>query len=269
MRSTRLAYRTPRSTTYKMPCYSVVPVYRRNVHHNPFFGPQSISVFPRFASPFLRSLEDDLAQFDSFFKEINETVAAKKSFQPRFDIKEESDKFILNGELPGVQAEHLQVEFVDRNTLVVKGKVVRQETHGTPPAEKAQETQGDVTMSGAQPEGQLDVISDTQSEHSNYHKASVEDERAETTEETNTITSPAENQVAKSTPQEVTKPAEQPQPHYWVSERTVGEFSRAFKFPGKVNQDEVKAGLKDGILTVTIAKQIEGDHRRKIDIQGA
>ena len=269
MRPTRLAYRTPRSATYKMPCYSVVPVYRRNVHHNPFFGPQSISVFPRFASPFLRSLEDDLAQFDSFFKEINETVAATKSFQPRFDIKEESDKFILNGELPGVQAENLQVEFVDRNTLVVKGKVVRHETHGTPAAEKAQKTQEDFTMSGAQQEDQAEVTSDTQSEHSNYHKASVEDEGAETTQESKTTAQAAEDQVSKSTPQETTKPAEQPQPHYLASERTVGEFSRAFRFPGKVNQDNVKASLKDGILTVTIAKQAEVDHRRKIDIQGA
>ena len=41
---------------------------------------------------------------------------------------------------------------------------------------------------------------------------------------------------------------------YWATERSVGEFSRTFSFPGRVNQDQVKANLKNGILTVTIPK---------------
>lgn len=41
---------------------------------------------------------------------------------------------------------------------------------------------------------------------------------------------------------------------YWATERSVGEFNRTFSFPGRVNQDQVKANLKNGILTVTIPK---------------
>ena len=84
-----------------MPCYSVSPAYRRNiVHYNPaFFQPvqHTYNFVPRFApapASFFRNFEEDLAQFDDFFKEVDASLAAAakktKSFQPRFDIKEET-----------------------------------------------------------------------------------------------------------------------------------------------------------------------------------
>ncbi|KAL1956178.1 hypothetical protein VTO42DRAFT_7525 [Malbranchea cinnamomea] len=41
---------------------------------------------------------------------------------------------------------------------------------------------------------------------------------------------------------------------YWVSERSVGEFQRTFNFPTRVDQDNVKARLHEGVLSVTIPK---------------
>lgn len=41
---------------------------------------------------------------------------------------------------------------------------------------------------------------------------------------------------------------------YWVSERSVGEFQRSFSFPTRVDQDSVKASLKQGVLSVTVPK---------------
>jgi HSP20 family molecular chaperone IbpA len=41
---------------------------------------------------------------------------------------------------------------------------------------------------------------------------------------------------------------------FWACERSVGEFQRTFTFPGRVDQDNVKASLKDGILSVVIPK---------------
>ena len=41
---------------------------------------------------------------------------------------------------------------------------------------------------------------------------------------------------------------------YWVSERSVGEFQRSFSFPTRVDQDAVKASLKQGVLSVTVPK---------------
>ncbi|KAI9926094.1 hypothetical protein ASPWEDRAFT_109176 [Aspergillus wentii DTO 134E9] len=41
---------------------------------------------------------------------------------------------------------------------------------------------------------------------------------------------------------------------YWATERSVGEFLRTFAFPTRVDQDSVKASLKNGILSVTVPK---------------
>nr|AAV33735.1 30 kDa heat shock protein [Trichophyton rubrum] len=39
-----------------------------------------------------------------------------------------------------------------------------------------------------------------------------------------------------------------------MTERSVGEFNRVFKFPSRVDQDAVSASLKDGILSVNVPK---------------
>ncbi|PVH69351.1 heat shock protein 30 [Cadophora sp. DSE1049] len=52
---------------------------------------------------------------------------------------------------------------------------------------------------------------------------------------------------------------------YWVSERSVGEFSRSFSFPTRVDQDQVKASMKSGILSILVSK-LEKAESRKIDI---
>jgi HSP20 family molecular chaperone IbpA len=57
--------------------------------------------------------------------------------------------------------------------------------------------------------------------------------------------------VAKTSDQtETSKPSHR----FWASERTVGEFQRTFTFPGRINQDNVKASLKNGILSIVIPK---------------
>lgn len=41
---------------------------------------------------------------------------------------------------------------------------------------------------------------------------------------------------------------------YWASERSMGEFHRTFSFPGHVDQENVKASLKNGVLSVAVPK---------------
>ncbi|KAI5780954.1 HSP20-like chaperone [Geopyxis carbonaria] len=54
-------------------------------------------------------------------------------------------------------------------------------------------------------------------------------------------------------------------PKYWVSERSVGEFSRSFSFPGSINIDNVKATLEHGVLKIVVPKK-EKPAGRKIEI---
>lgn len=41
---------------------------------------------------------------------------------------------------------------------------------------------------------------------------------------------------------------------YWANERVVGEFQRTFSFGQRVDQEAVKASLKNGILSITVPK---------------
>lgn len=44
------------------------------------------------------------------------------------------------------------------------------------------------------------------------------------------------------------------QHRFWASERVTGEFQRTFSFPTRVDQNAVKASLKNGILSVVVPK---------------
>ena len=49
-------------------------------------------------------------------------------------------------------------------------------------------------------------------------------------------------------------------------ERSYGEFRREFMLPSRVNEDQIKAKCKDGVLTITLPK-VEGEKKSKIKIE--
>jgi HSP20 family protein len=89
-------------------------------------------------------------------------------------------------------------------------------------------------------------------------KASVEDEEQENGKQESTAVTETEKAG------EVVKADEGPK--YWVSERSVGEFRRNFSFPARVDQDAVKASLKNGILSIVVPKA-KGGKNKKINIE--
>ncbi|KAL2814160.1 HSP20-like chaperone [Aspergillus granulosus] len=151
-----------------------------------------------------------------------------RSFAPRFDVRETSDAYHLDGEFPGIAQKDIDIEFTDPQTLVVKGRSER-EYHSSNSNEDSTDT---TTAADKQPQ--------------------VED----ATEGEGAVVKTGEKQVAKSAKK----------PRYWVSERSVGEFQRTFSFPTRVDQDAVRASLKDGILSVVVPKAAPPSSR-KITIQ--
>jgi HSP20 family protein len=159
---------------------------------------------------------------------------AIRAFSPKFDVVEVKDAYNLHGELPGLDQKDVSIEFTDPHTLVIKGHVEHQYEHSEP----ADEDNRKIT----------DVS----------HKATVEDESAEKSKETAvTTTDKDKKEVAKAGHK--TK--------YWVSERSVGEFHRSFSFPSPVDQDGVKATLKQGVLSITVPKLSATKGTRKINIE--
>jgi len=58
-----------------------------------------------------------------------------------------------------------------------------------------------------------------------------------------------------------------PQHTYWVSERSYGKFARSFSFPNRLDQDNIKASLKNGILNVVVPKARKQQTSRRINIE--
>ncbi|KAK9477082.1 HSP20-like chaperone [Lipomyces japonicus] len=155
-----------------------------SVFDDPFFSSP-------LSSPFGRSLG----------KELDNTAFTRL---PTFDVKETDKSFVLEGELPGVDKKDLELEFVDPQTLSVRGKV-----------ERSQETKV------AEPEPAASEQPAESSESSSSKQGAIAPRRTYTS---------------------------------WTSERVYGEFSRAFRFPSRVNTEEVSASLKNGVLSINVPK---------------
>ncbi|KAI5921718.1 HSP20-like chaperone [Camillea tinctor] len=182
------------------------------------------------------------------------------TFTPKFDLKETESNYELHGELPGIEKKDVHIEFTDPQTIVVRGRVERTYTSGTPPSGLLD----DAKMSGALTEGGEDavVVNRDDDQHETTSNKSfqptVEDE-AEAEKKTTTTAAAAENTTVEKKQQQQ---QQKPQARYWVSERSVGEFSRSFAFPSRVDHDGVTAGLNNGILTVVVPKAKKLETRR-------
>ncbi|RAL13084.1 Hsp20/alpha crystallin family protein [Aspergillus homomorphus CBS 101889] len=143
------------------------------------------------------------------------STTATRSFAPRFDVRETAEGYHLDGELPGIAQKDVDIEFSDPQTLVIKGR--------------------------------------TEREYSNFNEnEDAEDKKAEAQTQENKDNKAAGSEVSKTGDKQVSK--HKNKPHFWVSERSIGEFHRTFSFPTRVDQDSVKASLKNGILSIFVPK---------------
>jgi HSP20 family protein len=195
-----------------------------------------MSLFPRFTQEFAPIFR----LFDEYdrqaFRNLDREFQSVRSFTPKFDVKETKESYELHGELPGVQQKDINIEWTDNNTLTISGRHehVREE--------------------GQRPQGFIES-GENSDQKKIGHQPTVEDDPSES------------NKVAKqSDKKEVSKQDESAKAKYWVSERSVGEFHRSFAFPARVDQEAVKASLKDGILSIVVPKA-QAPQTRKINIE--
>lgn len=151
----------------------------------------------------------------------------RRTFAPAFDVRELADGYYLDGELPGVSQENIDIEFSDPRTLVIKGHTVRDYKNTEPSQESS-------------PRRLQPTVEDGDEDNDSDSSASVISANSATSAKSKTSTKSA------------TVPE---QAHYWASERSIGEFSRTFTFSTRVNQDAVRASLRNGVLSVVVPKE--------------
>ncbi|KAG6009223.1 hypothetical protein E4U21_003076 [Claviceps maximensis] len=203
-------------------------------------------------TPLFRLLDD----FDSYSRQSGGSQlqqGSKRSgagafWQPKFDVRETGENYELHGELPGMNKDNVHIEFVDPQSLVVRGRAERSYTSGTPPAGLLEQSndKAAITEGGEAAESS--------------HKATVED--ANEGQDQSEATETNKQQVEKADKKQQKQQHPDHGVKYWLSERSVGEFSRTFNFPSPVDQDAVSASFKDGILNILVPKAKKQGARR-------
>lgn len=203
-----------------------------------------MSLFPRFhndLTPVFRALDEYAKNgtWPSLTQESQNLNARVRAWQPKFDVKETKDSYVLHGELPGIAQDAVSIEWTDGNTLTVSGKTEhRSRQSGGAPASGGADAAGSSSKAAAGASHE-------------YHKATVED-----------ADKSGSKAVTKTAPGEV---ANADEPRWWITERSSGEFYRSFSFPSRVDHEGVKAALKDGVLNITVPKAL-APKAKKIEI---
>ena len=212
------------------------------------FGPRFYSTpEPNFSGLF-RLIDD----FDKYSQQTGQPGARAgrhiPTFTPKFDVKETETAYELHGELPGIERENVHLEFTEPQSLTVRGKVERSYSEGEPPAGLLEDASA---HKGA--------IESGEKGSPKPHPVTVEDDAEDgTVAKTNNNNNNKDHKDQQQVQQHNKKPAAK----YWVSERSIGEFSRTFSFPTRVDSDNVSASLNNGILTVTVPKAKKHESKR-------
>ncbi|KAK4680538.1 hypothetical protein QC764_213690 [Podospora pseudoanserina] len=182
---------------------------------------------PGFSSLF-RMLDD----FDKYARELGghhaDSSTSLQNFSPKFDVTEHDKDYTLQGELPGVSPENVEIRFTDPQTMVVSGHTERKHEEGDPSL-RLGSSDSSKKIEGAKGKDSEVKMKDSKDTKDSKDKSSG--------------------------------------PKYWLSERSFGEFSRVFNFPNNIDQDKVKAKFNQGILDILVPKA-EKTGARKIEIQG-
>jgi HSP20 family molecular chaperone IbpA len=201
---------------------------------------------------------------------------APRPWQPRFNAQETANVYLIRGELPGVDKEHINIEFPEPQKMVITGKLVestKQATVEPQPApqtvaQPAEETPAPATSrpvspvsDGARSRASYQAYVEDSDENDDFdvvsefsHTEKESEERAAT---------PASSEEPKEQPATVAPPAPAaPAPQPEPTERIIGQFSRTYTFSTPVDPDFVTADLKDGFLTIVVPKPTKPEPRR-------
>jgi HSP20 family molecular chaperone IbpA len=236
--------------------------------------------FPTFA-PFLNQLDELFTEIDRRAQheqrqQHEQQQQRKRAFCARFDVRENNEGYQVEGEVPGFEQEHISIEVTDEHTLKVAGDSEWKAAQAQPNATESADKMDGVTLN--EPEAATEVerpVSPTGSDtgsHKSY-QATVEDDfedlGAETSSTVSTASEPREPRESKGKEKVVdeTTVTKQPQPEVpvqqqrqehesrqWLNERVHGSFERSFQFSERIDAANVRANLRNGVLSIYVPK---------------
>lgn len=191
---------------------------------------------------------------DTFFQLENAQRLARKQhrrpYVPRFNIKENKDAYSLEGEVPGIDAKDLKIQFTDDgHTLQISGATVKQTSTQSAESQKPQTTEASLEEPNQEAKPARNLKATVEDEPEAGEEPANASAAADSVPAEQTAATPASTETIQQSSLRNETPSEQKS---WVSERQIGSFQRTFRFPSKVDQESVKASLKDGILSITL-----------------
>lgn len=215
-------------------------------------------------APLFRLLED----YDNYSREAKtapssaapsrqrarQTRPKPATFKPAFDILETEHGYQLYGALPGLARENVNLEFTEPQTLVISGRVERNYDSAATNTNNTTTNTDNDNESAVSDSPATEDFTEIKKPRSNSYQATVEDDpEDEAASPKMEVAAPA-LQSQEVVAQAQTQHPAQDGPKYHLLERSIGEFSRAFSFPARVDYDGVTASLENGILAVTVPK---------------
>jgi len=166
----------------------------------------------------------------SFFRDAN------ISRPNRANVSETENEYRVELEVPGYKKNEVNIEFgADGKSVTISGATEESREEGTRP-------QG-VTVEEVPEEGE--------------RKPQQQQEKPKGEQQQSTAVAQSDQE------RQVGQPAG---PKYWISERTVGSFTRTFSFRNALDAEKASASLDHGVLTVIIPKATKSS-AKKITIQ--
>lgn len=183
--------------------------------------------------------------------------AAPRPWHPHFDARETQDSYVLRGELPGLNRDHVTIEFPEAQKIVISGKVVEDTPEG--PAAVTTTTEQNSTATTATVDQADDAAMSEETESRSSYQATVEDDDEDDFEVVGESSKKQEKQPVVE-PKLAAKQPEERRPQA-AEERILRQFSRTFTFSSPVEYDFVTASLKDGLLEVVVPKLKHQPHQ--------
>ncbi|CAK7265674.1 hypothetical protein SEPCBS119000_001633 [Sporothrix epigloea] len=238
-----------------------------------------------------RNLDSSSANFNPALEHFRSNLlfaSVPPVFKPRFDTRETESSYEVYGELAGVDRKNISLVFPEPRTLEITGSVKRSYTLGAPVASSAASVKtASEPLPGAIAKTQSETLSNSEpTPHDGAHTPNENDDFLEIAAPSmplparshgaTVINKPTEGALERGkniTKEKSTVKAEVAEPdvimldavppqqkpftpneRFTVQERSVGQFKRVFNFPVPVDEDNVRAHLENGILSVFIPK---------------